>query len=314
MGAKIEFINERMVAGEAVADLHIQSSKLKGVVVPAERAPSMIDEYPILSVAAAFAKGESVMHGLSELRVKESDRLSAIIQALTACGVEARADGDSLIIKGLGEAPKGGATVKTNFDHRIAMSYLVMGMASKEPITVDDATAIATSFPNFVELCNRLGARITAPYSARSREHIVIAIDGPAASGKGTLARRLAEHFNLEYLDTGSLYRAVGMKLVYSGKDPTDLQAALEAVKTRASGKSALEKPLRLCPPSLRCEPPYSSFSATLRRIHRAGQCWMGGILERWFALMRILNSLLPPPCLRVLKGDIRSLKAKGLK
>ncbi|MEQ1789151.1 MAG: 3-phosphoshikimate 1-carboxyvinyltransferase [Rickettsiales bacterium] len=235
MGAKIEFLNERVVAGEPVADIRVKYSKLKAVSVPAERAPSMIDEYPILAVAAAFADGETVMHGVSELRVKESDRLSAIIAALTACGVSARAKNDSLYVKGLNAPPKGGVTITTNFDHRIAMAFLVMGMASKNPITVDDATAISTSFPNFSDLCNSLGAKITpSPSAPSSHSHapLIIAIDGPAASGKGTLARRLAEHLNLEYLDTGSLYRAVGMKIIYAGKDPSDLSAALEAVQT----------------------------------------------------------------------------------
>lgn len=233
MGAKLEFVNERSVAGEPVADIHVKHSKLKAVAVPASRAPSMIDEYPILAVAAAFATGESVMHGLSELRVKESDRLSAIVAALTACGVSARTESDSLYVKGTA-TPKGGTTVTTNFDHRIAMAFLVMGMASKEPITVDDATAIATSFPNFSELCNSLGARIASPHLASSSVNasLVVAIDGPAASGKGTLARRLAEHFNMNYLDTGSLYRAVGMKVIYSGKDPNNLHDALESAKT----------------------------------------------------------------------------------
>ncbi len=237
MGAKLKLINERKIAGEPVADLEVESSELKAVNTPPDRAPSMIDEYPILAVAAAFAHGESVMHGLSELRVKESDRLSAIIAALTACGVEARAEGDSLYIKGLGGEVKGGCEVKTNFDHRIAMSFLVMGMASREPVTVDDASAIATSFPNFTELCNSLGARIAPPRPLKSSvsaatRPLVIAIDGPAASGKGTLARRLAEHLNLDYLDTGSLYRAVGLKLVYAGKDPKNLDDALAAAES----------------------------------------------------------------------------------
>ena len=239
MGANLEFQNERVVAGEPVADLFIKSSRLKAVITPPARSPSMIDEYPILAVAAAFADGESVMHGLSELRVKESDRLDAIIKALTACGVEARAEGDTLYIKGLGDKkltqkPCGGAVVKTNFDHRIAMSFLVFGMASEKPVTVDDASAIATSFPKFTSLCNSLGANITTlPSSVPSpRKPIVIAIDGPAASGKGTLARRLAEHFGLDYLDTGSLYRAVGMKLIYAGKDPNNVADALAAAKS----------------------------------------------------------------------------------
>ncbi|NBX03364.1 MAG: 3-phosphoshikimate 1-carboxyvinyltransferase [Alphaproteobacteria bacterium] len=236
MGAKITFRNERIVAGEPVADLIVESSRLKGIIVPAERAPSMIDEYPILAVAAAFAEGKTVMHGLAELRVKESDRLAAIVDALNVCGVEARAEGDSLIVNGAskGELPRGGGTVTTHFDHRIAMSFLVMGMASQQPITVDDATAIATSFPDFVRLFNQLGADIEPLTAHASGDHqpFVIAIDGPAASGKGTLARRLAEYFDLDYLDTGSLYRAVGMKVVYAGGDPSDLKTAVEAAKS----------------------------------------------------------------------------------
>lgn len=230
MGAKIEFKNECEVAGEKVADLIVTAGKLKGVTVPADRAPSMIDEYPILAVAAAFADGETVMHGLAELRVKESDRLAAIVNGLTACGVKARAEGDTLYVTG--GNPKGGATVTTHYDHRIAMAFLVLGMASEQPVTVDDATAIKTSFPNFVELMNGLGATITPPASASRPSSLVIAVDGPAASGKGTLARRIAEHFNLDYLDTGSLYRAVGMKLVYGGKDPHDPKAAAEAARS----------------------------------------------------------------------------------
>jgi len=229
MGAKISYENERSLGGEKLADIRVQYSKLKAVEVPAGRAPSMIDEYPILSVAAAFAEGESVMHGLSELRVKESDRLSAIIESLTACGVKTRAEGDTLYVTG--GKPNGGATITTRLDHRIAMSFLVMGMASEKPVRVDDAEAIKTSFPNFVELMNSLGAKINVA-AAIGHEPFVIAIDGPAASGKGTLARRLAEHFGLDYLDTGSLYRAVGMKLVYSDKDPGDLQAAVAAAQS----------------------------------------------------------------------------------
>lgn len=230
MGAAIELKNEREVAGEKVADLSVSYSKLTGITVPAQRAPSMIDEYPILAVAAAFAEGKTVMHGLGELRVKESDRLQAIIDSLHACGIEASAEGDTLTVTGSSE-PKGGATITTHFDHRIAMAFLVFGMASQQPVTVDDATAIKTSFPEFVSLMNRLGARITPLSSAPAGDHppFVIAIDGPAASGKGTLARRLAEHFGLDYLDTGSLYRAVGLKLVYANKDPKDKDAAIAA-------------------------------------------------------------------------------------
>ena len=147
-----------MRGGETVADIRAAASPLNGVEVPAERAPSMIDEYPILAVAAAFAKGETVMRGLSELRVKESDRLQAIVDALSANGVEARAEGDDLIVKGgAGRAPGGGA-VATHMDHRIAMSFLVMGLATERPISVDDTAMIATSFPEFQAVMAGLGA------------------------------------------------------------------------------------------------------------------------------------------------------------
>jgi 3-phosphoshikimate 1-carboxyvinyltransferase len=138
----------------------VRASALRGVEVPASRAPSMIDEYPILGVAAAFATGRSVMHGLSELRVKESDRLAAIIAGLRACGVDARDEGDSLVVEGLDRPPAGGGNVQAHHDHRIAMSFLVMGLAAQEPVTVDSADMIATSFPDFVPLMQSLGARI----------------------------------------------------------------------------------------------------------------------------------------------------------
>ncbi|MFO0388962.1 MAG: 3-phosphoshikimate 1-carboxyvinyltransferase [Alphaproteobacteria bacterium] len=235
MGGQIEFINQRMACGEHVADIRVCYSKLKGAVIDAKRAPSMIDEYLILAVAAAFAEGETVMHGLGELRVKESDRLAAIIDGLSACGVKVFAEGESLHVIGTGKPPKGGATITTNFDHRVAMSFLIMGMASEQPVTIDDAASIQTSFPNFVALMNGAGAKISVSHQLPGTSHyspIIIAVDGPAASGKGTLARRLAEHYGFEYLDTGSLYRAVGLKLVYGGKDPNDKAAAIEAAKT----------------------------------------------------------------------------------
>ena len=235
MGASIEYTNQRSVAGEDIADLRVRHSKLKSVSVPAERAPSMIDEYPILAVAAACANGESVMFGLSELKVKESDRLAAIIDGLTQCGVIARADGDTLYVKGIGTAPPGGGLIKTKLDHRIAMSFLVMGMVTEKPVRIDDGASINTSFPGFVKLMNGLGASIGTARPDKDGSHyppLVIAIDGPAASGKGTLARRIAEYLGSNYLDTGSLYRAVGMKLIYAEKDPENLADAIEAAKS----------------------------------------------------------------------------------
>ena len=161
MGADIAFSNARISGGEPVADLGIRAGKLHGVTVPAERAPSMIDEYPILAVAAAFAAGRTVMHGLAELRVKESDRLAAIAKGLADCGVTVAIEGDTLIVEGTGERPEGGAAVAAALDHRIAMSFLVLGMAARRPVRIDDGATIATSFPGFVALLNSLGGAIT---------------------------------------------------------------------------------------------------------------------------------------------------------
>jgi len=161
MGAEIEEVAHREEGGEAVVDLRIRGSNLRGVDVPAERAPSMIDEYPVLAVAASFAEGETRMRGLSELRVKESDRLAAIADGLRVNGVMYEISGDDLIVRGRGRAP-GGGLVATDMDHRIAMSFLVMGLASEKPVTVDDAAFVATSFPGFAETMNSLGADIGA--------------------------------------------------------------------------------------------------------------------------------------------------------
>ena len=157
MGADITLLDARREGGEAVADLRVRASALKGVDVPASRAPSMIDEYPILAVAAAFASGTTRMRGLHELRVKESDRLAAVAAGLAAAGVGRAIEGDDLVVEG-GAAPKGGGLVATHLDHRIAMSFLVMGLASREPMTVDDVGMIATSFPTFRPAMERLGA------------------------------------------------------------------------------------------------------------------------------------------------------------
>lgn len=160
MGARIEIANRRDWAGEPVADIAVRASELRGVEVPPSRAPSMIDEYPILAVAAAFARGRTIMRGLRELRVKESDRLQRIASGLAACGVEAAIDGDDLIVTGAGRPPRGGATIETALDHRIAMAFLVMGMASQKPVGIDDSGPIDTSFPGFAKVMNGLGADI----------------------------------------------------------------------------------------------------------------------------------------------------------
>jgi 3-phosphoshikimate 1-carboxyvinyltransferase len=158
MGADLTVEKERLSGGETIGDVRVRASKLKGVVVPPERAPSMIDEYPVLAVAASFAEGRTVMEGIEELRVKESDRLAAVARGLTANGVECREGEASLVVEGGGGRVKGGGTVSTHLDHRIAMSFLVMGLAAERPVSVDDSATIATSFPSFVDLLKRLGA------------------------------------------------------------------------------------------------------------------------------------------------------------
>jgi 3-phosphoshikimate 1-carboxyvinyltransferase len=160
MGADIALLNERDEGGEPVADLRARAGALKGADIPAERAPRMIDEYPILAVAAACARGRTVMRGLAELRVKESDRLSAIAAGLAACGVRVAVDGDMLTVEGDGGPPAGGALIATQLDHRIAMAFLVLGLAAREPVRIDDAAPIATSFPGFLSLMNRLGGEM----------------------------------------------------------------------------------------------------------------------------------------------------------
>ena len=159
MGGDITIANEREEAGETIGDLVVSGkNRLTGIVVPAERAPSMIDEYPVLAAAAAYAQGETRMCGLEELRVKESDRLAAVADGLAVNGVIHRIEGDDLIVTG-GEVP-GGGMVETHLDHRIAMSFLILGLGANDPVAVDDANPIATSFPSFEALMRKLGANL----------------------------------------------------------------------------------------------------------------------------------------------------------
>ena len=163
MGADIAFLNPREEGGEPVADLRVRfTGELRGIEVPPERAPSMIDEYPILSVVAAFATGTTVMRGVRELRVKESDRIAAMAAGLRACGVTVADDEDTMTVQGMGaDGVPGGAICATHLDHRIAMSFLICGMAAARPVTVDDASPIATSFPVFGPLMRGLGASLS---------------------------------------------------------------------------------------------------------------------------------------------------------
>jgi 3-phosphoshikimate 1-carboxyvinyltransferase len=163
MRADIVLVNERIEGGEPVADLVARAGELAGADIPAARAPTMIDEYPILAMAAACANGRTVMRGLSELRVKESDRLAGIAEGLAACGVRVAIDGDNLIVEGSGNFPAGAALIKTQLDHRIAMAFLVLGLAAHQPVRIDDGAPIATSFPDFVALMHRLGATFREP-------------------------------------------------------------------------------------------------------------------------------------------------------
>lgn len=161
MGASVSFEKKREEAGEPVADIVVTGAPLKGVTVPPERAPTMIDEYPILSVVAAYAEGITRMEGLAELKVKESDRLSATARGLTANGVDATVEGDCLVVNGGTGQVRGGGTVETHLDHRIAMAFLTLGLNAQDPVTVDDTAMIATSFPQFTSLMESLGAKFT---------------------------------------------------------------------------------------------------------------------------------------------------------
>jgi 3-phosphoshikimate 1-carboxyvinyltransferase len=162
MGGDIAVVNRRSVGGEEVGDVRVKASRLKGISVPGSRAPAMIDEYPVLAVAAAFAEGTTVMDGVGELRVKESDRVATVLAGLRANGVTAEDGPETLIVHGAATVV-GGGSVATHLDHRIAMSFLVMGLASEKPVTIDDARPIATSYPEFRALMAGLGADLFEP-------------------------------------------------------------------------------------------------------------------------------------------------------
>lgn len=159
MGGDISVVQQRLVGGEPVADLVVRHSVLTGIDVPPDVAPSMIDEFPVLFIAAAFAQGRTVMRGLDELRVKESDRIAVMARGLAACGVPVEELPDGLIVSGTGgDGVPGGATIAAELDHRIAMSFAILGLNTRAPVIIDDAKPIATSFPGFVAMMQALGA------------------------------------------------------------------------------------------------------------------------------------------------------------
>jgi 3-phosphoshikimate 1-carboxyvinyltransferase len=163
MGADLTIENGREENGEPIGDVRVRYSRLTGVTVPAERAPSMIDEYPVLAAIAAIANGSTHMPGIGELRVKESDRLAAMTDGLSQCGVRVEADADSMTVHGGADVVgngRSGQAIKTDLDHRIAMAFAVLGLAARDGVRVDDAAPIATSFPDFVPLMRSLGADI----------------------------------------------------------------------------------------------------------------------------------------------------------
>lgn len=158
MGGDITFENTRQECGEEVANIRIKHSKLHGITVPPERAPSMIDEYPVLCAAATFAEGETVMRGIEELRVKESDRIAVMVKGLKSCGVNVEEHQDGMTVAK--SIVNGTTQIETKLDHRIAMSFLILGLRAEKPITIDDGSVIETSFPGFVKIMNGLGAKI----------------------------------------------------------------------------------------------------------------------------------------------------------
>ncbi len=160
MGAEVQFSRKRIECGEPVADIRIRYGELSGIEVPPERAPSMIDEFPVLGVLASVAQGTTVMRGVSELRVKESDRISAMVIGLRKCGVSVVEFDDGFVVHGAKDSIVGGVVVSSDLDHRIAMSFLLLGMAADKPVTVSDAQTIDTSFPEFVNVMNELGAEV----------------------------------------------------------------------------------------------------------------------------------------------------------
>jgi 3-phosphoshikimate 1-carboxyvinyltransferase len=226
MGGSIRIENRREMNREPVADLLIQSSSLTGIEIEPEWVPQTIDEFPILAVAAAFAEGKTVIHGAGELRVKESDRIATMAGELKKLGAMVEELPDGMIIKG--GQPLRGAACDSHGDHRVAMSLAIAGLASFGRTVISDTECIETSFPGFNSLLRTV--QVTESGVQNSRK-LIIAIDGPAGSGKSSTARHLAKQLNYLYVDTGALYRAVGWKALKEQINPRNEAAIKKMVR-----------------------------------------------------------------------------------
>ncbi len=222
MGGTIQVENQREINGEPIADLLVRSSGLNGIGIESDWVPRTIDEFPILAVAAAFAKGKTVIHGAGELRVKESDRIATMAGEMKKLGASVEELPDGMIIQG--GQPLRGATCNSHGDHRVAMALAIAGLAASGTTVISDTECIETSFPGFDALLQTVQV---LGRDARKNRKPIIAIDGPAGSGKSSTARQLARQLGYLYVDTGALYRAVGWKALQAQVDPTN-EAAVE--------------------------------------------------------------------------------------
>ncbi len=230
MGARITVYNRREIGGEPGGDLEVHSAPLVGTTVGPKEVPLAIDELPLFALAAACARGESRLTGAEELRAKETDRIEATVDALRALGVRARARDDGFTVTGVPARIRGGRMTSRG-DHRLAMLGAVAGLASREGVRIEDAEAVAVSFPGFFEMVDELRrASVVVEDERRSASSaMIVAIDGPAGAGKSSVARALADRLGFRYLDTGAMYRALTWLALHEGV-PLDDGPALEAL------------------------------------------------------------------------------------
>ncbi|BCG64162.1 MAG: cyclohexadieny/prephenate dehydrogenase3-phosphoshikimate 1-carboxyvinyltransferase [Methyloprofundus sp.] len=206
MGANIELLNQRVIGGEPVADIRVQSADLQGVAIPEELVPLAIDEFPVIFIAAACAQGKTVLTGAEELRVKESDRIQVMADGLKILGVDAQPTADGMVIQG-GEIS--GGEVISHGDHRIAMSFAIAGLKATDSIVIKNCANVNTSFPGFVAIIQKLGLNIVS-----EKNFLVLTIDGPSGAGKGTISRAVAKKLGWNYLDSGAIYRSLAIAVI----------------------------------------------------------------------------------------------------